>query len=339
MYIRRYSLGSILLLVLMGWAVFAFVTQNGTGEIKVFKDYLIPDMYIAVAVLIPAIILFVMSLSHMIFYSIIEYFRNRSRNSDFEKLEEAISMNLTGKIGNKPQYTSSLYRDMGELLNFSKIELNKDAKLSDNNKFQKLVKTLIALKHGAVLDLDSHISYHVKELNYWNALKADSHSAEAILMERGFYSDALYIEAFNHLCKVNTYSTIERYNRWFNIDALFNILARVDAEDNGLTLKKDEIFELISSVKFTKKDYTRLAKVIKDSNMSPDFRLELFKHLIDKSDDSVEGYLYTLLNLEMISEAEDLMLDLQADNLTHIQAYIILKKNKPTLLDIDYFIK
>jgi len=338
MYIRRYSLGSILLLVLMGWAVFAFISQGWIKDITVF-GYLIPEIPIAVAILIPAVILFVMSLSHMIFYSIIEYFRNRARNSDFEKLEEAISMNLTGKIGDKPQYTSSLYRDMGELLNSSKIELNKNTRLDDGNKFQKIVKILIALKHGAVLELDSNISYHVKELNYWNALKADPHSSESILMERGFYTDELYIEAFNNLCKVNTYSTILRYNRWFNIQALFNILARVDAEDNGLTLDKTEIFELTDSVTFTKENYTHLAKVIKDSNMSPDFRLELFKHLIDKSDDAVEGYFYTLLNLEMISEAEELMVELQTDNLSHIKAYIILKKSDPTLLNIDYFIK
>ena len=339
MYIKRYSLGSILLLVLMSWAIFAFVSQGNTGDVDLFTSYYIPDMPIAFAVLIPAAILFIMTLAHMIFYSIIEYFRNRSRDTDFEKLEEAISLNLTGKIDEKPQYTSSLYRDLGELLNLSKIELNGKGELSKGNKFHKLIKTLTSIKHGEVLELDPTMGYQVKELNYWNALKADPHSAESILMERGFYSDELYIEAFNTLCKVNTYSTITRYDRWFNINALFNILTRVDAEEDGLTLSKKEIIELIDSVTFSKVDYTKLAKIIKDSSMSPDFRLELFKHLIDKSDDAVEGYLYTLLNLEMVSEAEEMMLELQAENLVHIQAYIILKKSNPTLLNIDYFIK
>lgn len=339
MYIRRYTLSSILLLVLTSWAVFAFVTQGNTGDIDIFEGYYLPDMPIAFAVLIPAVVLFIATISHMLFYSIIEYVRNRTRDSDFNKIEEAISMNLKGKIGDKPHYTSSLYRDMGELLNLSKIELNSSSELSNGNKFKELVKTLTAIKHGAVLELDSTVGYHIKELNYWNALKEDSHNAESVLMERGYYSDELYIEAFNHLCKVNTLSTIQRYDKWFNIEALFNMLARVDAEEEGLTLNRREILELMEPLSFSKENYTKLAKVFKDSNMSPDFRLELFKHFIDKSDDAVEGYLYTLLNLEMISEAEEVLLELQPENLIHIRAYVILKKSNPNLLDIDYFIR
>ena len=71
--------------------------------------------------------------------------------------------------------------------------------------------------------------------------------------------------------------------------------------------------------------------------MSPDFRLELFKHLIEKSDDAIEGYLYTLLNLEMTKEAEDTIQEHQVEHIDHIKAYITLKKHSPNLLDLDYF--
>jgi len=339
MYIKRYSLGSMLLLTLMGWAIFAFISHGNTGDIEIFNDYYIPSMPFAIASLIPAVALFILTISHMSFYSIVEYFRNRSRNSDFEKLEEAIRMNLAGETVDKPEYKSSLYKDLGELLNISKVKLHNLAELDNGNKFQKLTQTLTAIQRGAVLELDSSASYHIKELNYFNALKKDPNIAEQILMERGFYNDELYIEAFNQLCKVNTYPTIQRYIRWFNIEALFNILARVDIEEDGISLEQDEIVSLINSVTFTKNTYTKLAKVLHSTNLSPDFRIELFKSLIEVSDDAVEGYLYTLLNLEMISEAESMISELQAEHLTHIRAFIILKKADSTLLDIDYFIK
>jgi len=339
MYIKRYSLGAILLLTFIGWAIFAFITHGSTEEINIFENYYIPSMPFAIAFLIPAIILFALTISHMSFYSIVEYFRNLSKNSDFKKLEEAIRMNLAGETVEKPEYKSSLYKDLGELLNISKVKLDNLAELENGNKFQKLAQTLTAIQRGAVIDLDSNNSYHLKEMNYFNALKKDSHIAEQILMERGFYSDELYIKAFNELCKVNTYSTIQRYNRWFNINALFNILARVDSEEDGLELEQDEIINIVNSVTFTKESYTQLAKALKSTNLSPDFRIELFKNMIEDSDDAIEGYLYTLLNLEMITEAENMILELQAEDLVHIRAFIILKKADSTLLDIDYFIK
>jgi len=339
-YIRRYLCASIALLVFIGWAVFAFITQDYTGDMDIFENYFIPNMPIAIAVLIPAFILLIATLGHMLFYQLLEYIENRSRTRDFQKLEGAIFMNLQGKIiEDKPQYSNSRYRDMGELLNVSKIDLNSSAELSKENKFHDIVETLVALKNGEVLEFDSSMSYYIRELNYWNALKKDPHIAEEILMEKGFYSDDLYIEAFNNLCKVNTYSTIQRYNKWLNIDGVLNILARVDAEEDGLFLSKDEIYELMDSISFSRENYLRLAKVIKDSSMSPDFRIELFKHLVEKNDEAVEGYLYTLLNLEMVEDAEELMNEIHPEELSHIRAYILLKKSDPTLLDLDYFFR
>ena len=345
MYIRRYFTGAILLLTFIGWAVFTFVTQSLTPDLDIaFTDYYIPSMPAAIAVLIPAFILLVLTLGHMIFYALIEYFRNLNRNSDFEKLEEAIRMNLKGKIIDKPQYTSSLYKDIGELFNVSKIEISPDTNLDKSNKFHDLVKAISLIKKGEIIEINSSMGYYLKELNYWNALKQDPNIAEQILMERGFYSDELYIEAFAVLCKVNTYSTIERYMRWFSIKALFNILARIDDEENGLTLDQENIFDLIDSVKFTRKDYLKLAKVLQNSSINPDLRLDIFKHLLEKDfENALEGYLYTMLDLEMVSEVENYInekIDVENQTLDNIKAYTILKKEHSEInLDLDFFIR
>ena len=338
LHIRRYTVVSIMLLVLMGWAIFAFITQDYTGRIELLNGYFIPDMPIAIAILIPTVILFIATLGHMLFYKFLDFIEHRSKSQDFAKIEDAIFMNLKGKVGqDKPHYNTLIYKDIGELLNVSQISLNSSAEVSQNNKFYNIVKTLTAINNGEVTEVDNSLGYYIKELNYWNALKADPNSAETILMERGFYSDELYIEAFNKLCQVNTYSTIQRYKRWLNVDGLLNILSRIDAEENGLSLTKDEILELIDSLSFSRDNYLRLAKVLKKSSMSPDFRIELFKSLIEKDDEALEGYLYLLLTLEMVNEAEKILDEVQPDELKHVRAYIILKKSNPTLLDLDYF--
>lgn len=332
-----YIVGATLFLIITGWFVFAFISQGYLPLINISDKYYIPEMPLAISVLIPAGILAILSLLHIIFYKFIDYIKNRNMNSDFKKLESAIFMNLKNKVEDKPQYSTRLYKDIGELLTVSKIELNNGAELSETNKFKNIVNTILTIQNGTVLQLDHSVGYHIKELNYLNMLREDSHSAESILMERGFYSDELYSHAFAHLCKFATYNTIQRYMKWFNIEALFHILQRVDADSDGLILSKGEILDLISTVPFSRDSYTRLAKALKYSSMSPDFQLELFKHLIEKSDDAIEGYLYTLLNLEMTKEAEDAIHELQVENINHIKAYIVLKKHSPNLLALDYF--
>jgi hypothetical protein len=336
MYIRRYSFFTILFLIVSGWAVYTFITQDYAGRINLFHgEYFLPDMPVAVDILLPAILLFILTLGHMMFYGVVDYFENRAKNSDFKKLESAIEMNLKNKRGSI-QYSTSLYRDIGEVLNISQLKVN-SADVSEKNKFKPLLETIASLQSGDVVNVDNSLGYYLREMNYWNALKESPEKAEEILMTKGF-SDELYIEAFNQLCKVNTFTTIQRYIKWLNIEALFNIIRRVDQEENGITITNDILLDLIDSLSFTRADYTRMAKVV--SNMSPDLHIELFKHLSEKSEEAFEGYLYTLLHFEMIEEAEELIGDSTNEDLSHIKAYILLKKaDNQTLLDIDFFFR
>jgi len=341
MQIRRYGFAALLLIVLTGWFVFAFVTQNFTGNISIGEEYFLPNMPVAIAVLIPALILLILTLGHMVFYFLLDYFKNTTKKADFQKLEQAIMMSLKNKIDEKPHYTSKKYRDIGELLNSIKIVPNdlESIDMSDKNKYKELIETIISLREGKVVELPSNAGYHLKELNLWNELKESDNIAESILMERGFYSDELYTEAFNSLCKSNTYQTIQRYERWFNIDGLWNIIHRVDAEENPLHLDKDELLRLISQINFLQADYTKLAQVMRHSAIEPDVRISIFKTLLEKSDDATEGYIYTLLDLEMVSDAQSTLNDLQPDELENLRAYITVKDQNLSSIDIDYFIR
>jgi hypothetical protein len=205
------------------------------------------------------------------------------------------------------------------------------------SKFKNLIDTITALQNGEVLEKVDNGLY-LKEMNRWNELKKNSYSAEEILMEKG-YSDELYVEAFNHLCQVNTLSTIERYEKWMSMEAFFHILERVDKEDNGIALSLETLFKFSGSLTFSKENYTKMAKRIRKGNMSPDMRIEFFKTLSENSEDAFEGYIYTLLNLEMVNEAEELIADSQSQDLNHIQAYVTLKKNNFSVLDMDFFFK
>jgi uncharacterized protein YqgQ len=339
MYIRRYGFLTVLFLILMGWAVYTFVTQGETGELAIYHNqYILPNMPIAIAIMIPAVLVFITSLGHLVFYGFINFLKNRADERELKKLEETIKMNLKRKETSSIQFNASHYRDIGELISVAKMHINSLEGIGKRNVFRPLVEKVIDLQNGRVLELESGSGFYLKEVSHFNSLKSQSGNPEEILLQHG-YSDKLYIEAFNQLCKDASFQTIEKYEKWFNIEAFLNILKRVDAEENGLTLTLEMAFEFISKLTFSKENYLRMASVVKESNISPDFRIEFFKTLADKNEEAFESYLYTLLHLEMIEEVEDLIRDQSGDEFNHIKAYMLLKQADHTLLDIDFFFK
>ena len=65
MYIKRYTISVILFVLLLGWYVYGFVTQESI-EIG-FLGFSLPSMPIAVLVIIPLILLYVATVFHMAF--------------------------------------------------------------------------------------------------------------------------------------------------------------------------------------------------------------------------------------------------------------------------------
>jgi hypothetical protein len=339
MHIKRYTFFTMLFLVLVGWATYTFITQSSTGIIEIHDtQYFIPDMPIAVAVMLPAIAVFIFSLGHLTFYGFLNYFSEKAEERDLKKLENTINMNLKHKDTLSIQYKTSQYRDIGELITTSKLSINSAEGLNKKNRFRPLVEKIVALQSGEIVDVESGSGFYLKELSRNNSLKFGNGNPEEIIMEHG-YSDKLYILAFNRLCKTASIQTIEKYNKWLNIEGFFNLLARVDAEENGITLPLEKALDLVEKLNFSKENYLKMASVVKNSEMSPDFRIDFFKQLSDRHEDAFESYLYTLLNLEMTGEVEELIREHGNDDLNHIKAYIILKQNDHTLLDIDFFFK
>ncbi|EJF07647.1 hypothetical protein ThvES_00002400 [Thiovulum sp. ES] len=339
MYIKRYSFFAMFFLVLVGWAIYTFVTQSSTGTIEIYNgQYTLPDLPIAIAIMIPAVALFLFSLGHLMFYGMINYFHEKAEERDLKKLENTIEMNLKRKETSSIQYKTSQYRDIGELITLLKLQINSADGLSKKNIFRPLIEKIVALQNGEIVEVESGSGFHLKELNRRNALQFGDGNPEEIIMEHG-YSDKLYIQAFNRLCRTASLQTIEKYDKWLNIEGLFNILSRVDEEENGITLTLDKALELVEKLNFSKENYLKMASVVKDSNMSPDFRIDFFKQLSDKHEDAFESYLYTLLHLEMTGEVEELIRDHGNSEFNHIRAYIILKQTDHTLLDIDFFFK
>ena len=59
--------------------------------------------------------------------------------------------------------------------------------------------------------------------------------------------------------------------------------------------------------------------------MTPEQRLKLFEGLSDSSEDAMNGYLYTLFDLEMLESAKEILDNSQPNEFIKFKAYSTLK--------------
>jgi hypothetical protein len=340
MYIRRYSIGAVLYMIFVSWFIYAFITTENTPENLNILGQNIAQIPLALAFIVPLIFLFLLTVGHMLFYSFVEHLRNIQNERDFQELEKAVKYNLMGEFDQKHNYSSKLYRDIGELLNNVKIEPKDELNISNKSKFKSLMTLFENLKKGEVVELKQYSSFLLDEKNARNELKKDIKVAEKLLSERGIYTDKLYYDAFVELVKIAPFHTIEKHIEWLSKDAFWELFKRIEApKSKKLHLSKEDVLMFVSKLKFNAEDYTTLAKIMKQENIAPETRLEFFKAFLDRTDDSMEGYLYTLFDLEMISEAKTVLQEAQPNEFTNMRAYLLLKGSNFNSLDLDFFIK
>jgi len=73
MYIKRYTMASFLLMIIVGWYVYAYVTQE-SASLSLFGVNL-PPVSVALLVILPMFILYLASVGHMAFYSMLGGFK------------------------------------------------------------------------------------------------------------------------------------------------------------------------------------------------------------------------------------------------------------------------
>ena len=95
MYIKRYTIAAFIWIALVGWYVYAYVTQ--TSMSIDFFGIPLPSLSVALWVIVPLVILYLASVAHMTFYSVIGNFKLRKYEKDYEKIIDEIADTYLGK--------------------------------------------------------------------------------------------------------------------------------------------------------------------------------------------------------------------------------------------------
>jgi len=327
MYIKRYTIAAFILIALVGAYVYAYITQD-TMSIDFFGVPL-PSLSIALWITIPLVVLYIASVLHMSFYSLLGSMNLRKYEKDYEKIIDAITEAYLGKKSRTHSFKTQRYKLLGTLLENTALFPISDLKTSiDNEKIKTVLTLLEQVQSGEVVDLKPYNLLATNDLviqNERNKYKKGELTPEAILSNSTNYDDSLRREVYVEYVKSATYANIEKYKALLTKESLYIILSRVNADENLLEISTDELVALVNSLELTKDEYIKLSSVISHGGMIPEQRIKLFELVSEAKEVAMDAYLYTLFDLEMLSVAEEILRHTQPDEYLNFKAYSALK--------------
>jgi len=330
MYLKRYTLGTLGLMLFVGWYISQFLGYSQSESISFFGINL-PALPIAVLVLFPVFVLYVASVLHMLYYSLRSFFKLRSYQKDYTMLVDMIMDELLNK-DHHYHFKTEPYKLLAKVLENTSMSVDDDIELTENEKVNTILKMLSEVKTGKVVDLKKFNLNRENPIviqNQKNRMLSMDLSAEDILSKSDKYTKDILEKAYVNYVSTAPMYAIEKYQEHMTKDALYIILARVNSEDHTLEVSNDSLIGLMNRLSLHKNDYLSISKEL-SIHMIPEQRMRLFETLAEQDEEAQEAYLYTLFDLEMIDTAKEFLETIGVDDAMKFRAYLALKESGHT---------
>ncbi len=328
MHIKRYTVASFILIALVGWYVYAFVTQD-TMSLDFF-GVVFPPLPVAAWIIAPLVILYIASVLHMSFYSLLENLRLRKYDKDYNKVIDAIADAYLAKEERNHIFKTQRYKLLGSIIDSTTLFPTEALKANTKNeKLDTVIKLIEDIKSGEVVELKKYSLKPENALviqNDRNRYKKGEITAENILNHASNYDSSLVKEAFVNFVKNAPLSAIEQHKAFLTKETLFSILSRVNADENSLEISNEVLISFFNVLELNTKELIEISTIL-SNGMIPEQRIKLFETLSEKREDAIEAYLFTLFDLEMLSPADELLSTSQSDEYLNFKAYRALKES------------
>jgi len=327
MHIKRYTIASLILIVLIGWYVYAFITQDSVSID--FFGVTLPSLSIAMWVVVPLVILYIASVIHISFYSLLGTLKLRKYEKDYEKIVDSIIDAYLGKENRSNSFKTDRYKLLGSIVDNATIfpAGEFDANI-DNTKISEVLRVINSIRNGEAVDLKKYSLSTSNALviqNEKNRYKKGEVSAEDILSNDSKYDKSICTKVYVDFVEDAPLYAIEKYKASLTKEALLVILSRVNAEANTLEISNESLIALCKDLKLSSDDYIEASKQL-SKGMLPEQRIKLFETLSNENEIIMEAYLFTLFDLEMLAPAKDILDNSQANEYIYFKVYSSLRE-------------
>lgn len=324
MQLKRYTIASLILMLLVGIATYSI--DNETVSFDLLGVHF-PNLPIAFWVVVPVALMYLASIMHMAFHALIGNLKLRKLNRDNEKMVDALRDALLGVHDRNNVYKSDAYKLMGKLIDNSLILPLETLKDVGDEKIDEALHLLRDVKEKKKVDIKKfHLANSTSLMiqNNLNRLERNEISADEVLSHADMYGDVVCIKAFESYVKNASVESILKYKQLFTLPSLLTFLVRINSADNGIEMSNDALISLFKTLKLSSNDYIDISMAL-SKNMLPEQRIRLFETLSETNDDAMEGYFYTLYDLQMIDTANEILNNTSKDDYLIFKAYRDLK--------------
>lgn len=161
--------------------------------------------------------------------------------------------------------------------------------------------------------------------NNLNRFERGEIDADTILARPDSYGEIVCAKAYESYVKTASVGSVMKFKHLFTKGSLVDFVQRVNAAENGIQISNEELATIFSALKLGISDWIDLSAAM-SKNMLPEQRIRLFEMLSENNDDAMEGYLYTLYDLQMIDTANEILNNTAHTDFQIFKAYRDLKR-------------
>ena len=323
MGLKKYIAFSLLLII----AVYIFVFSIQTGNFTVsILDYSLA-LPIAVWVVLPLVVLFLVTILHIVFYGFKNYLQASAIKKDEENIIEFFKDLLLGNNSNK-KFKQKALKELADILAQMKLSPKVENFESSNNDIKTVVNNMIKINSGEYVS-DKSFKFNkngqIAQKNILNKVNEDVDYAIDVLKKSKDFSDKIVKAAFFNVVENKTMTTIKKLLDGLKLDKEMLIeLMKKDCENSDFALEHDTIIKYIKDVEFDKEDYLTFAKLYKKS-VQPDELIKMFETISNDNELAMDAYLVVLFEYEMIDKVRETLNGYKKEEYQSFRALLDLK--------------
>jgi len=318
MGLKKYILGSLVLILTI--SAYTFSIEAGDYKVEIFEySQLLP---IALWVVLPTILLFILTIMHILYYGLKNYFELKSIKKDTKILSTIINQKLLNQKVTQNCSNTEL-KHLSQVLAQLEIGIKSKNFTSTNNELNQTVKDLLEVNSGHFV---ANKDFKTNEYNLLNKIRNDEDFALDVIKNVSKYTQKVVKSAFLKVLETKSITTIKKLLDKITFDEeLLIALFKKDSEQKAeFAMTNDLILKLIKKVDLTNEHLIQIAGSYKLS-MTPEQLIKLFEDLSTQDEKYMLAHLYVLSQYEMIDNMRDILENSAQDDFIPFKALVDLK--------------
>lgn len=334
MGLKKYIIGSLLLAIAM--CGYTFSIAPGDFKIQIAEFTLM--LPIAVWVALPMLVLIILTVIHIMFYGLKNYFSLKAVTKDSQSVISLINKRLLNETATET-FKNKNIQEIATIIGQLEINaIDSDFSVEDKD-ISKTVDQTFVIKSGKYIpskELKLKENNPLMVDNTKNRITIDDNFALEVVKSPEKYSQEIVTFAFLKVVESKSMTSIKKVVTDLKFDNnMAKALFKKDCSENPeFAMTNDLILTILKKVELSNEELIEIIKDYKKS-MSPDQLIKLFEDLIQEKEEYTTAYLYVLAEFEMIDEMRDILVNSATNEYVAFKALVDLKDAGKHIYSVD----